>query len=535
MYVVIIMLTRTRRKRTLGGGFKLSFYALLDALPEGWLRCRPPTDVNVTAPVTEDSRTAVTGSVFVARRGQNLDSHTLIGAAVAAGAVAVVGEQPPESANCPVPYAQVTDSMAALGYLAAAYYGFPSRRLIVIGVTGTDGKTTTSNLIYSILRAAGLKVGMISTVSAVIGDEELPTGLHVTTPTAPETQMYLRRMVDSGLTHCVLETTSHGLAQGRVNGVEYDIAVLTNLTHEHLDYHGSFEAYRAAKGLLFRKLSESARKAGVEKCAVINTDDPNADYFIAQAADHRQINYSLRGYGHINVIQAQPTPHGTRLMLQDVEAGTALMVESPLVGAYNASNVAAAVAVATALDLPLEAIRAGVAALPPIPGRMELIDEGQNFTAIVDFAHTPNALRNALTTARTLTQGRLIAVFGSAGLRDVEKRRLMAEISTELADISVFTAEDPRTESLAGILQRMADGAISKGGVEGQTFYRVPDRGAALAFACSLAQPGDLVIACGKGHEQSMCFGTMEYAWDDREAMRAALRGTPLRTLPTAG
>jgi UDP-N-acetylmuramoyl-L-alanyl-D-glutamate--2,6-diaminopimelate ligase len=172
--------------------------------------------------------------------------------------------------------------------------------------------------------------------------------------------------------------------------------------------------------------------------------------------------------------------------------------------------------------------------MTPVPGRMERIDEGQAFTAIVDFAHTPNALRVALEAARGLTKGRIIAVFGSAGLRDREKRRLMAEVGAALADICVLTAEDPRTESLEAILQMMADGAISKGSIEGQTFYRVPDRGAALALACELARPGDLVMACGKGHEQSMCFGAVEYPWDDREALRAALRGHPLKTLPTA-
>jgi UDP-N-acetylmuramoyl-L-alanyl-D-glutamate--2,6-diaminopimelate ligase len=513
----------------------MRFQQLLAAVAPDLL-ARPAADVEVTAPITEDSRTASPGGVFVARRGQSVDSHDLIGEAVTRGAVAVVGERPPEMINCPVPYAQVKDGQMAIGPLASAYAGYPSRRLVVVGVTGTDGKTTTTSLIFSILQAAGIKAGMISTDSAVIGDEAVPTGLHVTTPTAPEVQMYLRRMVDAGLTHCVLETTSHGLAQGRVNGVEYDVAVLTNVTHEHLDFHGSFENYRAAKGLLFKSLSTTFRKPQLrgEKWAVVNRADANADYFLAFPADHHLTYGVNRNDVDITCPLPEYSPRGTRITLTGTDRS--LPIRTALVGQFNVENVLAAAAAAFALGCPPEAVQAGIEAMPPVPGRMERIDEGQDFLAMVDFAHTPNALRRALEAARDMIPAgrRIICVFGSAGLRDREKRRLMAEVSAQLADVSVLTAEDPRTESLDAILQAMAEGAISQGGVENQTFYRVPDRGAALAFACSLARPGDLVIACGKGHEQSMCFGTVEYPWDDREALRAALRGQPLRTLPTA-
>ncbi len=510
----------------------MRLFQLLEALPS--LVSHPDQDVEISAPISEDSRTMQRGGLFVARHGLNTDSHDLIAMAVANGALAVVGERPPDQVMCSVPYAQVQNAQQALGYLAAAYYGFPSQQLTVIGVTGTDGKTTTTSLIYSILRAAAERVGIISTVSAVIGDEEMPTGLHVTTPTAPEVQMYLRRMVEAGLTHCVIETTSHGLAQGRVNGVDYDVAVLTNLTHEHLDFHGSFENYRAAKGLLFRRLSESYPKVGVPKCAVINLDDPNAAYFLDVSEGAQQITYSTNGYGQVNLLSWRAAPDGVQATLLDSREGISITFKTPLIGLYNLQNILAAAAAALALNIAPEAIKHGIEQLPPIAGRMERIDEGQPFTAIVDFAHTPNALEKALQAARTLTDRRIIAVFGSAGLRDVEKRRLMAEVGTRLADICVLTAEDPRTESLDAILQMMAEGALRGGGVEGETFFRVPDRGAALAFACQLAQQGDVVIACGKGHEQSMCFGTVEYPWDDREALRAALRGTPLKTLPTA-
>jgi UDP-N-acetylmuramoyl-L-alanyl-D-glutamate--2,6-diaminopimelate ligase len=513
----------------------MRFHQLLEAVGTD-LRARPAQDADVTAPISEDTREIQAGGLFVARKGLNADAHDLIETAVARGAVAAVGERPPEQVNCPVPYAQVRDAQQAIGRLAAAYHGYPSRQLTVIGVTGTDGKTTTTNLIFNILKAARIRVGMISTVSAVIGDEDIPTGLHVTTPTAPEVQMYLRRMVDAGLTHCVLETTSHGLAQGRVNGVDYDVAVLTNVTHEHLDFHGSFESYRAAKGLLFKNLGDSYRKPGVDKSAVVNLDDASAPYFLGFPAD-QHVTYAYKSpNADLTGIATIPSPKGSIFRFGIRARETSITVNTPLVGAFNMQNILAAAGAAVALHCSDAEIKVGIEATPPVPGRMERIDEGQDFLAIVDFAHTPNALRRALEAARQLVapEQKVIAVFGSAGLRDREKRRLMAEISAELADITVLTAEDPRTESLDAILQTMAEGATSKGGVEGQTFYRVPDRGAALAFACSLARPGDLVIACGKGHEQSMCFGTTEYPWDDREALRAALRGQPLRTLPTA-
>jgi UDP-N-acetylmuramoyl-L-alanyl-D-glutamate--2,6-diaminopimelate ligase len=494
-------------------------------------------DVKITAPVTEDSRKVQPGGVFVARRGGNFDGHKYIKSALERGAAAIVGELAPHELDLPsnVPYVRVSNAQQAVGYLAACYYGHPSRNLIVAGVTGTDGKTTTSILLHNILKAAKYRAGLISTISAVIGDEEMPTGLHVTTPGAEEIQWYLRRMVDAGLTHCVIETTSHGLAQGRVNGVEYDVAVITNLTHEHLDEHGSFENYRAAKGILFEKLNQTFRKPNMSKFAIINRDDPNAGYYLNIPADYH-LTYSVRNANAEFMGSAKYKPNSTQINVHIDLIHDAIPLTSSLIGEFNVYNILAATAAGIAMDCSPDAVQAGVDATKAVSGRMERIDEGQNFIAVVDFAHTPNALRRALEAARLmLDKGkRLIAVFGSAGLRDVEKRRLMAEVSTELADISVFTAEDPRTESLDDILDMMARAAVRKGGEEGRTFYREPDRGAAIAFACSLAQPGDLVIACGKGHEQSMAFGTTEYPWDDRDAMRAALRGSPLRTLPTA-
>lgn len=507
---------------------------LLAALPASQL-VHVRGEADITAPVVESDAEVQPGGVFVARQGLTVDGHDFIPKAIERGAAAIVGER--DISDLPVPYVQVQDGQEAIGYLAAAWHEFPSRQMVVIGVTGTNGKTTVTTLIHSILRVATNtrnKAGMISTVAADLGDETADTGLHVTTPSSPQIQALLAQMVANGLTHCVLEMTSHGLAQGRLNGVDIDVAVLTNLTHEHLDYHGSFEAYRAAKGRMFKMLSQTYRKPHVPKIAVINADDSNADYFAAFPAD-RIIRYGIE---HRADYQADHIDFLPRAMFINVDGET---LWSAMVGRFNAYNILAAIATARALKIQwdaagIEAIHAGVEAVESIPGRMERIDEGQDFTAIVDFAHTPDALDKALQAGRGMLEPdkKLIAVFGSAGLRDREKRRLMAEVAARLADVTILTAEDPRTELLDEILQVMAAACELQGGVEGETFIRVPDRGEALYRACQMAGPGDVVMACGKGHEQSMCFGTTEYPWDDREALRAALRGQPLRTLPTA-
>jgi UDP-N-acetylmuramoyl-L-alanyl-D-glutamate--2,6-diaminopimelate ligase len=388
-------------------------------------------------------------------------------------------------------------------------------------------------------------------VGAVIGEQTLDTGFHVTTPDAPDLQGYLAQMAGAGFTHCVLEVTSHGLHQHRATACEFDVAVVTNITHEHLDYHQTYENYRAAKARLFTSLAGAARKPGVEKAGVLNADDSSFGYLPGVFAE-RHLSYSLRLGADVVARAVTFRPDG--LHFRAVGAGFDFPVASPLVGAFNVSNCLAAItATVGALGLPPPAAADGIAALHGVPGRMERLDLGQPFTAIVDFAHTPNALRRALETARQMlspsaerspyaavSPPRVIAVFGSAGRRDVEKRRLMAEVAAELADLSVLTAEDPRTESLADILEMMAFGARARGGVEGLSFFRVPDRGDALRLACRLARPGDIVLACGKGHEQSMCFGITEYAWDDRTALRAALAellgvpGPAMPRLPTS-
>ena len=494
-----------------------------------------------------DSRKIQPGDLFIAMPGGSADGHKFIPMAIEKGAAAVVGEQ--DLTGLAVPYLRVQDARRAVTFLASAFYDYPGKKLTVIGVTGTDGKTTTSNLLYRILIAAGLKAGMISTVNAVIGDEELDTGFHVTTPDAPDVQLYLAKMVAAGLTHVVLETTSHGLAQYRADASLYDIAVATNITHEHLNDHGSLENYRAAKARLFQLLAETPSKSGqAYRLAVLNRDDWSYGYLSDVVAAENGKNppekwiaraaYGIGGEADIRAENVRFLPSG--LSYDALGRDFSIPIASPLVGDFNVSNSLAALTVAVVgLGIDPALAAQGIAQLSGIPGRMERIDYGQPFTAIVDFAHTPNALKNAIETVRKLTDKRVIVAFGSAGLRDKLKRRMMAEVSAELADITILTAEDPRTEPLEGILEEMAEGARSKGGVEGETFWRVPDRGEAIRFMLKIARPGDIVMACGKGHEQSMCFGTTEYLWDDRTAMRAALaefmsqQGPPMPYLPT--
>ncbi len=513
----------------------VTLHSLFEDLPIPWhCQCQlPESDVKS---LQFDSRRITPGDVFVAFTGGTIDGHEFINDAVAKGAIAVVGTREYENIN--VPYIRVDNSREAMAYLAAAFYDHPARKMTMIGVTGTDGKTTTSNLVYEILKTAGLQAGLISTVNAVIGDEIVDTGFHVTTPESIDVQRYLARMVDAGITHVVLETTSHGLAQHRVAACEFDIAVVTNITHEHLDYHGSYEEYRAAKGSLFTSLAQTSIKPqGNLRLAILNHDDISFDY-LSTLVTTPQVSYGINEVGDLRAKEIVSSPGGVDFTVTISQQQ--FRVHCNLPGRFNVSNCLAAIAVGQALGIDIHTVIEGIGRLAGVPGRMEVIEMGQPFTAIVDFAHTPNALKVALETAREMNRKRIIAVFGSAGLRDRLKRRMMAEVSIALADVTILTAEDPRTESLDGILAEMADAAALAGGNEGWTFFREPDRGEAIRRAVRMAQPGDLVIACGKGHEQSMCFNTTEYPWDDRTAMRAALSellqvtGPKMPVLPTS-
>ena len=508
------------------------------------------------ADVTADSRAAGPGALFVAVAGGRADGHRYIRHAVAQGAAAVIGTAPRDrlladnEIEAGVPYIEVLDSRLALATCAAALQGFPSRELAVVGVTGTDGKTTTCTLIEAILKAASAtpaapegRVGVITTVSARIGGAEIDTGFHVTTPDAPQVQRFLRQMVDDGCTYAVVESTSHGLHQGRVAAVDFDIAAVTNITHEHLDYHGTRDAYVAAKALLFRSLYRSPVKRHAPRCAVLNADDPGSYGALLAALNEETAGNGFpilaRSYGI-----AGPHPVALDVAAADVVYATdatrfivqwwggAFPLESKLIGEFNVSNVLCAVTTALALGIAPEAIQQGIQQMAGVNGRMERIDGAQDFLAVVDFAHTPVSLERALHTLRPLVgdgdpPGRLIAVFGSAGLRDRAKRYLMGRVGGQLADFTVITAEDPRTENLGEICQEIERGVREFASPD--RYAIVHDRTAAIQYAVDMARPGDVVASFGKGHERSMCFGEIETPWSDQAAMRSALANRAAR------
>jgi UDP-N-acetylmuramoyl-L-alanyl-D-glutamate--2,6-diaminopimelate ligase len=453
-----------------------------------------PSNIEVSS-LLADSRDSKRGGLFVAVAGLTVDGHQFIPDAISRGVTVVVGEKKPRKTWLDkVTYIKVPNSRRALGLLASAWCGYPSRKLKVIGVTGTDGKTTTATLIYWILKEAGKKAGLISTVSAKIGEKEFETGLHVTNPEPLKLQEFLAKMVQKKCEYVVLEVTSHGLDQERVAGIKFDVGVLTNITHEHLDYHKSWQAYRRAKARLFGEVS----------LAVLNKDDKSFNYisrFVSKKG--KIVSYALKKAADLN--------------LEDV----VLSGKTKLLAEYNLENALAAVVVARELGVSEKDIKTALSSFKLPTGRLEKINEGQDFDVYIDFAHTPNALEKVLSHLKKETKGRIITVFGSAGERDKEKRFLMGEVAARLADVSIFTAEDPRTEDIHEILDQMAQGAKKAGGV----FVRIPLRGEAIVYGLSIARKGDTVVIAGKWHEKSMSYDGVEHPWSDKIITRDALRG----------
>ena len=397
--------------------------------------------------------------------------------------------------------------------IETAKAGYPAKELTVIGVTGTDGKTTTAHLIFEILKSARFKVALISTIGAWNPKGFVDTGLHTTTPDAKVLQPLLKRFKEQGITHVILEVTSHGLDQHRVLGANFYAGVLTNLTHEHLDYHKTFANYKFAKAKLFR---------GV-KVAVLNKDDDSFEYFKSKSPKNAKIvSYSTRGLADIKALNITNRPSG--LLFSATDNGKGHKITTSLQGTYNVSNILAASALARNLGIDWKTIQRVLANFPGIPGRMEYI-KTRSFSIIVDFAHGPNALEKLLSflNEKKGPRNRLITVFGCAGERDRAKRPMMGEISKRLADISIFTAEDPRSEDLNKILSKMLEGAKRVRNTKHKVL-RIPDRGEAIENAIKLARKGDIVVICGKGHERSMAFGKEEIPWSDQEAARQILQ-----------
>ncbi len=380
-------------------------------------------------------------------------------------------------------------------FLASLVYGYPARRIKVIGVTGTDGKTTTATLIHHLLSKSGKKAALISTVAAKIGSQQIPTGFHVTSPHPWKLQRLLREIADQGYQYLVLEATSHGLDQYRLFGSNFLVAVITNVTREHLDYHQTFENYLQAKARLFRRV----------KIAVLNKDDQSFSYLKSVVPRKAKVVT----YGIKNKADFTPRNFGFKTNLP---------------GEYNQANCLAAIAAVSSLGIPTERIKKAVASFQGLEGRMEKLDEGQDFEVYIDFAHTPNGLENVLKSLKKKKKRNLIVVFGCAGERDKEKRPKMGRIAARLADLAVLTAEDPRTEDVNEIIDQIAQGCLKAGGVEGKTFFRVPDRAEAIGRAIKKAKKDDILVIGGKGHEKSICFGRIEYPWSDQGVTRKLLK-----------
>lgn len=390
-----------------------------------------------------------------------------------------------------------------LAVLANVFFGFPSKKLRVIGVTGTDGKTTTVSLIHHILSENGYKVAMVSTVSAKIGEEEIDTGFHVTAPDPWLLQKLLRKMANKRIECIVLETTSHGLDQFRLLGIDFEIGVLTNITHEHIDYHKTFENYRLAKLRLLKK----------SKTVILNKND---DSYVFLEKILRDKDIKILSYGMANTADITPDKY---------------KFKTSLLGDYNKLNCLAAIGAVVSFGLPKEKVLNAIPSFEGVKGRLEEIAQGQNFKVIVDFAHTPNALEQVLKLLKDRKQKdkKLIVVFGAAGLRDKTKRPMMGETAEKYADFSVITAEDPRTENVNEICNQIASGFNGSK----EKYKILTDRGEAINFAVNdLAKAGDIVVICGKGHEKSMCFGKKEYPWSDQKAAREALNVGAQRDAP---
>ncbi|MDQ2952041.1 MAG: UDP-N-acetylmuramoyl-L-alanyl-D-glutamate--2,6-diaminopimelate ligase [Chloroflexota bacterium] len=468
--------------------------------------------------VAYDSRKAEPGSVFVAIGGFHRDGNDFAKDAVRRGAIAVVSEKDPGAG---VPTALVPDARAALADLAAEIFDHPTRKLRLVGVTGTDGKTTTVHLVSDVLEAGGERTGFATTVDFKLAGHEWQNETRQSTQEAVEIQQFFQELLVAGGTWGVLEATSHALALRKVRGNEIDIAVFTNLSPEHLDFHNTLQEYLDAKAILFEMLQTSADK-GIAKTAVLNADDPHWRYLADKAGTARVITYGIDAHADVQGTIQSADANGSRIRIATADEQVDFVL--PLVGRFNVHNALAAAAAGVAAGVPLAAARAALEKAKPVRGRMERVDAGQPFSVIVDYAHTPESLDKVLALLRPLTKGRLIAVFGSAGERDRTKRPRLAEVAARYTDLFVITQEDPRLEDPAQILSEIEAGAIAAGKRAGEHYLVIDDRASAVSEAIRRAQPGDTVLLAGKGHEGSIIVREEKVPWDEAAAARAALR-----------
>lgn len=496
--------------------------SLLRELPGASLVSGSPT--TPISSIEHDSRRVQPGSLFVAIPGFNVDGHTFLPSVVAAGASAIVVQRDRAAAWQTLPpgpaVIAVDNTRAALAAAAAWFHGHPGRELTVIGITGTDGKTTTSHLLTSVLEATGARVGRLGTVDVRIAGEEDSATERMTTPEATEVQRLLRRMAEAGCRYAIVESTSHGLALHRLDHVEYDVAVFTNITGDHLDFHETFEAYREAKGRLFAALDIAAPKKA-PRAAVVNADDPSAN-FMLERTHARPIRYGLDSReAEVRATDLHLRADGSDFELVTPSGSARTSIRLPAV--FNVSNALAAAAAGYALGMDTAAIARGLASCPGVPGRMERIEAGQPFDVVVDYAHTGDAVRKVLAVLRAVARGRVIIVIGAAGERDPGRRFGVGRAAAEGADFAVFTNEDPRSEDPAAIVREIGRHAEGAGRVRGRDFIEVEDRRDAIAEAFRRAQGNDLVLVAGKGHEKSIVYAGGPLPWDDRDVAREEL------------
>ena len=475
----------------------------------------PPAGVAGNAPIAAiayDSRRVIPGSLFVALKGLKADGGAFVEQAVSRGAKAIVSESA-KPGTIDAPWLTVRDARLALALLADRFFNHPSRRMPVIGVTGTNGKTTTAYLLCSILDAAGLRAGMLGTVAYRIAGEDREASR--TTPEAPDVQQLLSEMLEQGSRSAVMEVSSHALSLKRVDGMRFAAGVFTNLTRDHLDFHEDMEAYFAAKRRLFEMLPEDAP-------GVINMDDPRGASLVELS--NRPVTYAISAAADVTPGSIEMTLAGLRVDVATPK-GT-VHVTSKLVGRPNVYNILAATATAVSLDVPIDAIERGIADLAGVPGRFEVVSQpGDDVTVVVDYAHTDDALRNLLETARPLTSGRLITVFGCGGDRDRSKRPLMGMVAARLSDVVVITSDNPRSEDPKRIIEEIERGipAGSQTSARAPVVESVTERAEAIARAVSMAGQGDVVLIAGKGHEKYQQIGDRVLPFDDGEVARAAL------------
>ena len=464
--------------------------------------------VGEVAGLAYDSRRVEPGTLFFAVPGDHVDGHDFASDAVERGAIGLVVEH--ELAEASVPQLVVDRTRRALADAADEWFGRPSERLKVIGVTGTDGKSTVTALTAEMLWACRWHPGQIGTVYTGIFDSLVPNVDRNTTPEALELQELLARMVAAGNDSVVMEATSHGLALERTRNCRFDVGAVTTVTSEHLEFHGTLEAYRAAKA----RLVEEA------PIAVLNADDAAFGYFRERARD-RVVTYGIDAEADLRAGDLEADATGTRFHLESPRWHGEVRIGLP--GRFNVSNALAALAVVEALGLDVDHAATALRDTAGVPGRMERIESGQPFGVIVDYAHTEDSLRKVLEVLRPLARGRLIVVFGSAGGRDPTKRVPMGRVAATHADLVIITDEDPRLEDPRAINEQIAEGARAGGAREGDRLWVIDDRAEAIAHAIGLAREGDVVLLAGKGHEQSIFYGTEKRPWSDAKTARQAL------------